>query len=351
MNIYDYAEKKAVSIRQILDLTCLTNPLGPSEKAKHAMRKALKNLGNSPDRETRYLRREIARRNRIDPASILFGHGATFLLGVLLAAFKPEKVLVPAPVPAYYAELIAGHGGQCLPFPLFEGDGSSIAVGLLSSIPREAGMVILPNPHRLTGGVVPLETLEILERSFEGSERLIVVDEALAEFTEAASPVERATTSNNLLVLRSFSLFHCLAGLPLGYCVACPRIIGAMTSVVDPGPVSVIASAGALASLRDKGFHRRTGEYLRVEKAYFDEKLGRVDGVETIDRGCSFLVLRLLKAVPDLEERLLDKRILVELFVDDRGVPFLRVPIRSHRENARFAKTLIRVMGQGRPSG
>ena len=89
MDIYDYAAAKGISTRQVLDFTDMTNPLGPCSKAKHAMRKALKEAQLPPDRQTRYLRGFIARAEHVAPENILFGHGSTQILDLLLARLKP----------------------------------------------------------------------------------------------------------------------------------------------------------------------------------------------------------------------------------------------------------------------
>ncbi len=77
MDIHDYVDKEKISFRKVLDLTLLTNPLGPSNKAKNAMRAALKTISRFPDPDTRHLRRYIARKEHIGPENILFGHGST----------------------------------------------------------------------------------------------------------------------------------------------------------------------------------------------------------------------------------------------------------------------------------
>jgi histidinol-phosphate/aromatic aminotransferase/cobyric acid decarboxylase-like protein len=348
MNLYDYAEKKAISTRQVLDFTALTNPFGPSEKGKHAMRKALKSISLPPDHETRYLRRFIAKKERIPAESILFGQGSTGLLDVLLAASKPGKTLAPSHPSLHYETVIARHGGETVPLPLPGSQDYPFDAEVLGPLLQQTDMVLIPNPHGLTGAVVPVSVLNALADELEGSDKLLVVDEALIEFAPAESPIVRAAQSNNLVILRSFSLFHSLAGLPLGYLVGGPRIIDMIRRVVDPGPVSGIVAAGALASLRDTGFHKRTMDLLTAEKTYYKEKLGKVEGVEVVDTPCSFLLIRFEKAVPDMEERFLQRNILVEHFEDDGGRVVLRVPMRRRRENGRFAKTLIRIVAPRR---
>jgi len=108
--------------------------------------------------------------------------------------------------------------------------------------------------------------------------------------------------------------------------------------------VNAVASAAAISSLRDRGFRGRTGEFIRTEKAYLMEKLGRIPGAEVIDTSCPFVLVRLQMSAHDLKKRLEERHILIEAFEDEKGLTFARAPARRRRENARLAKTLARMV-------
>jgi threonine-phosphate decarboxylase len=347
-SVYDYAEQKSVSTRQIIDFTLLTNPLGPSEKAKHAMRKAIREVGTPPDAEARYLRRYIARKEQVESQNILFGNGSTQLLELLIVASKPRKVIVPDPLPSSYAQLLGRHGVESVPIAFTRGDSCSIDVESIAARFPEVDLILVPSPHCLTGVTIPVPTLLDLAEKLEGSDKLLVIDETLIEYTEAASPVERAALSRNLVILRSFSFFYSLAGLPLGYFIANSQIVNMVRSALEPGPVSNVACAGALASLRDSGYRKRAAAYLRAEKTYMKDKLRGLGGVKVVDTACSFILLEFDETVLELETQLRKRNILVEKLACDKGSVYLRVPMRRHRDNARFAKTLVRFVRQGR---
>jgi histidinol-phosphate/aromatic aminotransferase/cobyric acid decarboxylase-like protein len=343
MNIYECADKKKISTRRILDFTVLTNPIGPCNKAKNAMRKALKSVSLHPDPKAGFLRRYIAKKERVAPESMVFGHGSTQLLDHLLAGVKPRRVLTPGPVPRHYERLVGKYGGETIPFPSLREDASSAdAASVLAQIDH-ADMVLLPNPHTLTGEVTPLSVvLHLIDRA-EGSKKPIAIDEALVEFTKADSPIERVVRSENALILRSFSLFHSLAGLPLGYALGGRNVLSRIAGPIDLGPVSALATAAAIVSLKDKGFYRRTEEFLKIEKSYLRGKLGRVASIRILDTPCNFLLLKIEKPFPELESLFLERNILVVRFEDVNGDSLIRLPVRGHRENARFAKTLVRM--------
>jgi threonine-phosphate decarboxylase len=348
MDIDGYGETKKTSFGGILDFTLLANPLGPSRKAKHAMRKALKAVHLFPDRETPHLRRAVAKRAHVLPGNILFGHGSIQILGLLLSRLRPRKVLVPTPLPAYLSGLLRRHGADLVPFPLCGDERFTLPMARLLPHLDGVDMLLVPNPHPLTGTVIAPDPLyEIMDR-LEGGRTMLVLDEGLIEYAGAASPVERAVASGNALILRSFSLFHALAGLRLGYALGGQAMVDLISSVIDPGPVGTVAAAGALASLRDRGFQRRTAEFLKAEKAYLTGKLSRVETISVIDTACNFLLAKMEGSAAELQERLLQWHILVEGFEDVKGATYLRLPLRTHQENARLAKALGRIAAEER---
>ena len=289
MDIYDYVEKEKISFRKVLDLTLLTNPLGPSNKTKNAMRAALKTISRFPDPDTRHLRRYIARMEHIGPENIVFGHGSTQLLELILATFRPHRVLIPSPVPTHYASALKRAGTEAVPFLLNRGPAFSLDADRLMASIDGADMLIVPNPHAMTGALIPLPILHAVIDRIEGSGTMLVLDEGLIEFTEGGSPLDRAARSGNLLILRSFSLYHGLAGLRLGYVVGGASLLALLAGAGRQGPVNAVTAAAAISSLRDKGFRGRTNEFIRVEKAYLIDRLSRIAGVEVIDTPCAFV--------------------------------------------------------------
>lgn len=145
-------------------------------------------------------------------------------------------------------------------------------------------------------------------------------------------------------MMRSFSLFHSLAGLRLGYACANRALLDRLVAVVDCSPHSNVAAAGALASLNDKGFYRKTEQFLAAEKDYLSKKMARVQNLALVDTCCNFVLIKMAGALPDLPTRFLQRNMLVDTFADTHGTSFIRLPIRKHQDNARFIKTLERIV-------
>ena len=345
MNIYDYAEEKKMSIRRVLDFTLLSNPLGPSNKARSAMRSALRTVALFPDEKTRHLRRYLSRRELVEPENVMFSHGSMLLLEMLFRRMRPARVLIPGPLPTHYAPLLRRHGTSVVSCPLKEEEGYSLDVHRLLPLIDHVDMLLFPNPHWKTGTLIPSTDVRQVAGRLQGSNKVFVLDEGLVEFTGSAFPAGEAIRSESMLVLRTFSFYHALAGLRLGYALGSGRILGLLSGDIDQGPVNAVAVAGAIASLKDKGFQRRTAEFLKTEKAYLMDRLGRIKGVRVMDTPCNFLLVKLKAPTADLDKGFLRRDILIDCFEGNNGSSLIRVPARGRRENGRFVKALGQLLG------
>ena len=95
---------------------------------------------------------------------------------------------------------------------------------------------------------------------------MIIVDEAYIDF--ATKPGVRTVVPlieehPNVIVMRTFSKAHALAGVRVGYAIGDPEVIGAIQALLVPFGVSSLALAAALASLKDaEGVQRAVAEII-----------------------------------------------------------------------------------------
>ena len=123
---------------------------------------------------------------------------------------------------------------------------------------------------------------------------LTIIDEAYFEYVEAADYpdcLDYLRAGRNVVVLRTFSKIHGLAGLRIGYGVTSPQVIRALEAVRSPFNTSAVAQAAALAALDDTE-HRRTlqaGECRGIELSP-----GRADppGIDFVPTVANFVLVR-----------------------------------------------------------
>jgi threonine-phosphate decarboxylase len=325
---------------KLLDFTDRSNPLGPSQKARHAIRKAIRAVAAYPDEQAPYLRRLIAKKEGVSPDTILFGHGISHLLHLVLQVHAPESVAVPGPISLYLSGLIERHHTRVHPLPMEMGT-PAVSIDRLTRALDEADLLLVPNPHPLTGSVIPRDALALLINQAEQMNKLLVFDEASIEYTTAASPVRLVAGSPHALILRSFSLFHALAGLRIGYALGHPETLARLAPLIEPYPVNSLAAAAAVSSLRDSGYRTRTLKFLSEEKSYLKGKLARLH-LEAIDTPSNLVLVPLKENATDRPGLLRDAGVLVFDFASTEGLPILSVPVRRRPLNAAFMRLLAR---------
>jgi histidinol-phosphate/aromatic aminotransferase/cobyric acid decarboxylase-like protein len=70
------------------------------------------------------------------------------------------------------------------------------------------------------------------------------------------------------------------------------------------------------------------------------KKAQNIEGLKIFDNQCNFLLLKIPEPLLDFEELFLKRNILVDTYVYDDGCTYIRMPIKTHKFNARFIKTL-----------
>ena len=263
----DFAELRRLRLSpdDVLDFSANTNPFGPSPAVRTAIAAAPPD--RYPDRDSLALRAALAESLGAPPQHILVGNGASELLWLIALAFvRPgDPVLIVGPTYGEYARSAALMGGRAVARQAreedgFTPDGREIPRQLMALRPRIA---FVCNPNNPTGAVLHAETVAAWARAHEDT--LFVVDEAYLPFV----PNLRSAfvfSLENVLVLRSMTKDHALAGLRLGYAVGPARLIEPLRRVRPPWSVNALAQAAGVAALRDAAHYERSLSSLAAAK-------------------------------------------------------------------------------------
>ena len=143
----------------------------------------------------------------------------------------------------------------------------------LSKIANNAVLVVI-NPNNPTGQLYPQSTLIKYQEKLASSNGLFVIDEA---FIDVVSPSQSMThtingnlintninTNVNTLILRSFGKFFGLAGIRIGFLIACETWITNFHEHLGPWQVNGPAQFIATTALADYQWHEQQKHKLQL---------------------------------------------------------------------------------------
>jgi histidinol-phosphate aminotransferase len=189
----------------------------------------------------------------VDSSRLFVGRGSDEPIDLLTRAFCRaglDSVLIAPPTFGMYAVAAQIQGAKVRSVPLSAERGFAFEVDtVLSGVDATTRIVHACTPNNPTGNSIdPAVLIGLAERLRDRA--LLVVDEAYIEFSSRASLATRAGTPDNLVVLRTLSKAHGLAGVRIGTAIAAAEVIGLLRRIMAPYPLpepSIDAARKALS--------------------------------------------------------------------------------------------------------
>lgn len=262
----------------VIKLASNENPLGPSPKAIAALRKHLPQLHYYPEDTCYYLRSRLAEFYKVDYDSIIVGNGSVDIIYMAaLAYLEPGDELIQT-TGSFIAPRIATAIMNANLVEVPHLDYRHNLDRILESITPRTKIIYLDNPINPLGTIVTKKELDLFIKRLP--ERiLLILDEAYAEYiTSRDYPrgVDYYNQNYNVLVLRTFSKIHGLAGLRVGYGLAKPAIIQTLMKTRLPFNVNRAAQSAAIAALTDNRHIQRSRRANEAGKKAFYQEFKRL---------------------------------------------------------------------------
>lgn len=322
------------------------NTAGASAAVVRAVRRAAegRELGTYPEYEA--ARAALARHFAVPAGQLLLTNGIDDGLKLICDTFvDPGDVLiVPTPTFSMYRFFHSIAGGKTVALPYDRG--FRLPLGrLLDALRPKRGRpprwLVLANPNNPTGTLMPQAELKVILRS--ASETLVVIDEAYFDYSgETVLPWIRKYP--NLVVTRTFSKAHALAGLRLGMMFACRDLADSLRRAQPAFPVNVLALAAALESIRHPEHIRKHVQQVLKARALLCEYLDSI-GVPYISSAANFVFASFGDYAPEITRRLEKRGILLRRWDDPHLRRCLRIGIGTMAEMRRMIDSLEGLRG------
>ncbi len=326
-------------------------PFGPSPRAIQAMQSVLTECNFYPDNDARELRDELAKRHGIKPDQVVVTAGSTALLGIIartllspgLNAVTSERSFIVYPIATKAA------GGELIEVET-KNDGYDLDA-LAAKINDKTRIVFLANPNNPTGTLVtPEEVDRFLDRVPENV--ITILDEAYFDFAQhfakarglnCSHSLDYVRQGRNVVVLRTFSKAHGLAGVRVGYGVGPTELMSYFARMRTTFSVSTVAQAAAMAALEDEAHTRKALENNATQAGRLLDGIAEL-GYRPVPTWANFIYCDIGEDAGAFSKRMQSEGVIIRP-LGPWGIPTaFRVTIGTPEQNDTFLKAFKKVM-------
>jgi histidinol-phosphate aminotransferase len=330
------------------------NPFGPSPLALEAIRAAAAEVNLYPDNDASELRQALAARHGLAEEQIFIADGSLGILDVLARTLlvpgtncvSSERTFISYPL------VTRTIGAKFIEVPM-KNDAYDLGA-IAAAINEQTRVVILANPNNPTGTMFDADATEMFLQQVPENV-LVVLDEAYSDFAEYFARQRGIVYSRsfdyvragrkNVLVLRTFSKAHGLAGIRLGYGCGDPELLRYFARVRNSFSVSVVAEAAGLAAIRDEAHILKTVENNAVGAAWLMDRFKEF-GIRAVPTSANFIYFIVDEDANAFGKRMQAEGVIVRSLAP-WGIPnAIRVSIGTPEENETFARVLKKLVRQ-----
>lgn len=339
-----YVPGEQPKLDKLVKLNTNENPYPPSPKVLEAVRaEATDRLRLYPDPAADRLREAIAGFHGVSPDQVFVGNGSDEVLAhAFLALLKHDKpILFPDVTYSFYPVYCRLYGIAYREIPLTE----SFEIRI-DDYADDNGGIIFPNPNAPTGRLLPVPEIERLLQANAAS--VVVIDEAYIDFG-GESADKLVDHYPQLLVVRTLSKSHSLAGLRVGYAIGQKDLIEGLVRVKDSFnsyPLDRLAQAGGAASMLDRAHFDQNRHRVMATRARLNDELRKL-GFDVLPSAANFIFAR--HPAYDgarLTAMLRERSIIVRHFAKPQRIAqFLRITVGTDAQCEALGMALKEILG------
>jgi histidinol-phosphate aminotransferase len=254
IKLYQGGASHVAGLENVVKLSSNENPLGPSDAAKEAFRRASHDLHRYPSSDHGPLRAAIADVLGLDADRIICGAGSDEIITFLCQAYAGQGTEVVHTEHGFGMYKISALAAGATPVEVPERERVTDVDAILAACTDKTRLVFMANPNNPTGTMISEgEVLRLAEGIPDTA--LLVLDGAYAEYVEGydggASLVD---ARQNVVMTRTFSKIYGLGGLRVGWGYGPQHVLDVLNRVRGPFNVSQAGLNAAEAAIRDTAY-------------------------------------------------------------------------------------------------
>ena len=336
---------RELGLVDVVKLASNENPRGPGSRVRRAISRTVADISRYPDGGGYRLKRALSERLGVTVDRITLGNGSNDVLELAArVALSPdtEGLFDEYCFVVYPSAVVAAHG---VPIVVPSKGWGHDLDAMRERVTASTRIVFIANPNNPTGTWIDRDALVAFLDTLPQTV-WVVLDEAYCEYvghSDYPDGVRLQRSFPNLIVTRTFSKIHGLAGLRIGYGVSSPEFADLMNRIRQPFNASSVALAAAEAALGDDAF---VAESKAINDAGMEQITAGLDalGIDYIPSLGNFVAMDCGRNAAPIYEALLAKGVIVRPVANYHMPRHLRVSVGLAHENAKFLAALREAM-------
>jgi histidinol-phosphate aminotransferase len=305
------------------------NPFPPEPTVIEAAARALGKANRYPPESADHL--IAALQARYGKYPFVVGAGMDGIIETVVRLFieKGDRAVIATPTFSFYGIALRGQGGEPVTCP--RNTDFSIDPAQFLAACDGAKLAFLCTPNNPTGNATPPQDIRRILDGFDG---ILFLDNAYVEYS-MYDYVPLLEDHENLIIGRTFSKVHSLAGMRAGYAFVPEWLPPYFRRAQTPFAVNAATIAAAHAALQDRGHEDRSVAHVRKWRERFIAEIP----FRTFPSDANFVLVDVRPNRGDLvTEQLAARGVVVRSCAGfpSLGTTYIRVSIGDDWENERF---------------
>lgn len=337
--------ERELGLSHIVKLASNENPLGPSEKVKHAIQASFTDLSRYPDGNGFALKSALSEKWGVASSQITLGNGSNEILELLARAFltTEHEVIFSQHAFAVYPLVTQAVGAQAKVVPAVN-YGHDLKA-MQAAICDKTRLIFIANPNNPTGTYLTEQALAEFLAAVP-AHVICVLDEAYFEYVakdDYPNSIAWLSVYPNLVITRTFSKAYGLAGLRVGYSLSSTEMADILNRVRQPFNNNALALAAAEVAIQDTEYLAETVALNKAGMQYLSDAFSAM-GLPWIESVGNFISVDLMREADSINTALLHKGVIVRPVANYEMPNHLRISIGTEAENAFFINALKAIL-------
>src|SRR5215475_1298020 len=281
-------------IKDVSKLSSNETPIGPSAKTVEALAKATRDLELYPEGSAAILREAIGEVFGLDPNRIVCsGDGSDAILTMLANGYLRPGDEVLYSEHDFILYKIATFANSATPVEIPDPKLRFDVDAALARVTPKTRIVFIANPNNPTGSYITHEEMRWLHAGLS-PDTLLVIDAAYSEYVrknDYEAGIEMVSRFPNVVMTRTFSKIHGLAGMRIGWTYASAAVCDVLNRIRGPFNVQMMQQHAAAAAIRDRAHLERSVTHHEKWKSWLTDEIRKL-GLTVNESVANFILIQ-----------------------------------------------------------